>query len=84
MSDTIFKIPKLKGSSNYDIWSIKIEALLTKEGYLEVIAHDLSSLSEGTRVLLQDKAIKATSFIKLALEDRPLLQVKYISNPYLL
>ena len=84
MSDTIFKIPKLKGSSNYDIWSIKIEALLTKEGYLEVIAHDLSSLSEATRVLLQDKAIKATSFIKLALEDGPLLQVRYISNPYLL
>ena len=84
MSDTIFKIPKLKGSSNYDIWSIKIEALLTKEGYLEVIAHNLSSLSEATRVLLQDKAIKATSFIKLALEDRPLLQVRYISNSYLL
>ena len=51
MSDTIFKIPKLKGSSNYDIWSIKIEALLTKEGYLEVIAHNLSSLSKATRVL---------------------------------
>ena len=84
MSDTIFKIPELKRSSNYDIWSIKIEALLTKEGYLEVIVYNLSSLSEATRVLLQDKAIKATSFIKLALEDRPLLQVRYISNSYLL
>ena len=52
MLDTIFKIPKLKRSSNYNIQSIKIEALLTKEGYLEVIAHDLSSLSEATRVLL--------------------------------
>ena len=84
MLDTIFKIPKLKGSSNYNIQSIKIEALLTKESYLEVIAHNLSSLSKATRVLLQDKAIKATSFIKLALEDRPLLQVRYISNSYLL
>ena len=84
MSDTIFKIPKLKRSSNYDIQSIKIEALLTKEGYLEVIVYNLSSLSKATRVLLQDKAIKATSFIKLALEDRPLLQVRYISNLYLL
>ena len=84
MLDTIFKISKLKESSNYNIQSIKIEALLTKEGYLEVIVHNLSSLSKATRVLLQDKAIKATSFIKLALEDRPLLQVRYISNLYLL
>ena len=84
MLDTIFKIPKLKRSSNQNIQSIKIEALLTKEGYLEVIAYNLSSLSKATRVLLQDKAIKATSFIKLALEDRPLLQVRYISNLYLL
>ena len=52
MLDTIFKISKLKKSSNYDIQSIKIEALLTKEGYLEVIVHDLSSLSKATRVLL--------------------------------
>ena len=52
MLDTIFKIPKLKRLSNYNIYSIKIEALLTKEGYLEVIAHNLFSLSKATRVLL--------------------------------
>ena len=70
MPNTILKIPKLKGSSNYDIQSIEIEALLTKEGYLEVIAYDLSSLSEATRALLQDKAIKATSFIKIGFRRR--------------
>ena len=73
MSNTIFKIPKLQGSSNYDIWSIKIEALLTKEGFLEVIASDLSSYSEVTRTILEEKALKATSFIKLSLEDSLLL-----------
>ena len=41
MSD-ILKIPKLKGSLNYKIWSIRVEALLIKEGYLLVISKDLN------------------------------------------
>ena len=73
MLDTILKTSKFKRFSNYNIQSIKIEALLTKKGYLEVIVHNLSSLTKATRVLLQDKAIKATSFLKVAVEDRPLL-----------
>ena len=31
------KFPKLKGSSNYDIWSLRASAQLTKEGYLMVM-----------------------------------------------
>lgn len=52
MSDTIFKIPKLKGSSNQDIQSIKLEALLIREGYLEVIATDITSLDTEQHSIL--------------------------------
>jgi hypothetical protein len=44
MADTIFKIPKLKGSSNYDIWSIRVQAILVEKGYLEVIADNYIEL----------------------------------------
>lgn len=80
----IFKIPKLQGSSNWDIWSIKIEALLTKEGYFKVIVSDLNDLPDDERDTLQEKAEKATSLIKLALGNRPLLQTRFITNPMLL
>ena len=44
--DNIFKLPKLKGSSNYDIWAIKLEALLTREGYLDVITLDINNYTK--------------------------------------
>ena len=74
MADTIFKIPKLKGSSNYEIWAIKIEAILIKEGFFRFLSNRNLELNE--------EAIKATSLIRLSLEDGPLLQTKNITNPY--
>ena len=82
--DNLFKIPKLKGSSNYDIWSIRLEALITREGYLDVITSDINNYTELEQASLQEKALKATSYIILTLEDGPLLQVRYIKNPFLL
>jgi hypothetical protein len=73
MADTIFKIPKLQGSNNYNIWSIRIESLLVREGYLEVITKNIALLEPKEHDLLQEKASKATAFIKLSLEDGPLL-----------
>ena len=37
MDNTIGKIPKLKGSSNYDLWAIRMQAILTDRGYTDVI-----------------------------------------------
>ena len=82
--DNFFKIPKLKGSSNYDIWAIRLEALLTKEGFLDVITTDLNNYTEVERNNLAQKALQCSSYILLTLEDGPLLQVRYIKNPYLL
>ena len=82
--DNFFKIPKLKGSSNYDIWAIRLEALLTKEGFTEVINININNYTEVERNNLAQKALQCSSYILLTLEDGPLLQVRYIKNPYLL
>ena len=88
MSDSeIFKIPKLKGSSNFDIWSVRLESILTKDSLIEYILADHTAASgsnEGTAVELAAKANKVTSLIKLSLEDGPLLQTRFIKNPYTL
>jgi len=84
MADNIFKVPKLVGSANYDIWSIRIEALLVQQGYLEVMINNISSLSIEEQAILQEKASKATSYIRLALGDGPLIQTRYITNPFIL
>ena len=76
MADTIFKIPKLRGSSNYDIWSIRIQSILVEKGYLEVIAENFidKALDNTAQIeALKVIASKATTLIKLSLEDGPLL-----------
>jgi hypothetical protein len=95
MADTVFKIPKLKGSQNFDIWSLRIESIITKEGFLDFILEDYSSseqyreqkanLVEPTKLTELDvRASKVTSLIRLSLEDGPLLQTRFIKNPYTL
>jgi hypothetical protein len=95
MADTVFKIPKLKGSQNFDIWSLRIESIITKEGFLDFILEDYSSseqyreqkanLAEPTKLTELDvRASKVISLIRLSLEDSPLLQTRFIKNPYTL
>lgn len=74
------KLPKLKGSSNYDIWAIRIEAILVEKGYYRYILNNPATENST----LDDNAYKAAALIKLALEDGPLLQTRYLDNPFLL
>ena len=67
------KLPKLKGSSNYNICAIKVEALITKEEYLDVLMSDINNYTEQERNNLTEKALQASSYILLTLEDGPLL-----------
>ena len=73
--DTSFKINKLKGSINYNIQSIRVEAILIKEGIINTIYTNIVDES------LINTSAKALSIIKLSLEDRPLLQTRFINNP---
>ena len=81
MADSVLKLPKLRGSSNYEIWAIKIESVLIEKGlYSYITDSDLSSniITPEQR----NESLKATSLIRLSLEDGPLLQTKHILNPY--
>ena len=55
------KIPKLKGSDNYDIWQVYMHSLLIQKDYIKVIKQNLSSLqleAESLSELLLSKSPK--------------------------
>ena len=71
MSDsTSYKIPKLKGSSNYDIQALRIAAILSEKD-LEFV---MKNQDLGDDLELEKQNNKACTIIKLSLEDRPLIQ----------
>ncbi|POS82313.1 hypothetical protein EPUL_006480 [Erysiphe pulchra] len=66
---------KLRGSENYTIWAIRMEAVLTKENSNIIIDTDEVSPETNSAAL---------SSIQLCLEDGPLLQVKNIRRAHLM
>ncbi|XPS72906.1 hypothetical protein M3J07_005050 [Ascochyta lentis] len=82
MLDSI-KLPKLKGSANYSIWAIRMQAIIVEKGYLAYILNNPATIVDNIENL-DENAYKATAIIKLALEDGPLLQTQFINNPYTL
>ena len=65
-------IAKLKGSDNYEVWSLRTTAYLIKEGTYKAIS-DPKEVDDDT-----DE--KALSSILLVIEDGPLLQIQYIKT----
>ena len=65
----LIKLPKLKGSVNYNLQAIRIEAIIVEKEYSSYILSD----SITTIGNLDENAYKTTALIKLALEDGPLL-----------
>jgi len=90
MADSsIYRIAKLKGNSNYNIWALRIESNLVKEGCEEIMHIDPSDLTlsnyvQDVLVRLRELEKRALSIIRLSLEDGPLLQTKEIKNPFTL
>lgn len=69
---TKIQIPKLKGSENYILWSIRAKAYISNIGYyLPIDPTDIDIINS----LEIDK--KALSIIQLLVEDGPLLQIQY-------
>ena len=77
METSGIKIPKLKGSSNYDIWAIRSKAFLIEKGYYDVLTANKETRT--TSKYYQD-SIKATALIRLTLEDSPLVQTQFIDD----
>ena len=73
MSDSVLKINRLNGSENYDLWAIRIEAVLTEKGYFSV-------MTDPENIDIEKRA-KALAYIRLSLADGPLLQIRNIQDP---
>ena len=66
MSDKIL-ITKLIGQCNYKVWSLRIQSILVERSLSNVI-------EEGTN-LKKETDQKALAYIRLIIEDGPLLQI---------
>jgi gag-polypeptide of LTR copia-type len=73
MSESILKITRLTGSDNYDIWAIRMEAVLTEKGYFSVMT--------SSEAIGDELKAKALAYIRLSLADGPLLQIRNIRDP---
>ena len=73
MSSEKITIQKLKGASNYEVWSLRTESYLIKEGLIRPI-------QEGINNQDNEDDNKALANIKLLLEDGPLLQIQHITS----
>jgi predicted GNAT family N-acyltransferase len=80
MSESVLKIQKLQGSSNWELWAIRMEAVLTEKGYYDVMTptdymetDDHSPEQQAAHIERQSRGKKAIAYIRLALSDGPLL-----------
>ena len=91
-SDDIFKnrnsynIQPLKGAENYEMWSLRIRALLVGNdliSHVSISNYDIETVIEdGQLVLLSNEVEKAKSMILLNLADEPLIQIQHIEKSY--
>ena len=75
MANSVNKVPKLKGSINYNIQSIRITSILIDKDVFNAIKNTESASKSSAK-----DVNKALALIRLSLEDRPLLQTRFISS----
>ena len=73
LEEGAIKVPKLLGSSNYELQAIQIKVALT--------AKDLASFLTRAEGAKSNKDDKALSYIQLACVDGPLLYILVIDSP---
>lgn len=86
MDTSGLKIPRLQGSNNWDIWSIRMEAVLTSKGFIDVMTPAPEEpLGDPIRHAERaERSLKACSLIRLGLNDGPLLQTRHITDSMIL
>jgi hypothetical protein len=81
------KIPKLKGAKDWELFRIRIRALLAEKGYLDAIKAKRDFPKNTSKEIIEeytekkaDISIKASALIRLYLNDGPLIQTKNIEE----
>ena len=80
-------IPKLRGAKDWDLWRIRIRALLAEKGYIDAINSRKEFSKNTTKEIIESYneerkkiSIKAAAIIRLTLDDAPLIQTKNIEE----
>jgi len=77
-------IPKLLGQSNYELWSLRMRAILVEKNLGSFILNTLPITATTTieeKVALETSSNRTLALIQLSLADGPLLQVRNITTP---
>ena len=81
-----YNIQPLKETENYEMWSLRIRALLVENdlvSHVTIPNYDIETVIENEQfVLLSNEAEKAKSVILLNLTDGPLVQIQHIEKSY--
>ena len=81
-----YNIQPLKKAENYEMWSLRIRALLAGNdlvSHVTISNYDIETIIEGEQsILLSKEAEKAKSIILLNLTEGPLVQIQHIEKPY--
>ena len=81
-----YNIQPLKEAENYEMWSLRIRALLAGNDLISHVTipnYDIKTIIEGEQpIMLSNEAEKAKSIILLNLADGPLVQIQHIEKPY--
>ena len=82
MGDSGHHITKLRGTANWEIWALRMEAVLTEKGYYDVMTGSLPPEEQAEDFRIHTaKSGKALASIRLACEDGPLLQIRNFDTP---
>jgi hypothetical protein len=80
-------VPKLKGSQDWDLWKIRIRALLAEKGYIDGIKSKKEFPKNTAKDIIdtyieerKETTIKAAAILRLHLGDGPLIQTKNIKK----
>ena len=81
-----YNIQPLKEAENYEMWSLRIRALLAGNSlvsYVTIPNYGIETVVEGEQSVLLSKEVEKTkSIILLNLADGPLVQIQHIEKPY--
>jgi len=86
-TNSSYKLAKLQGYKDWDIWRIRIRAVLAEKDYISAIRPKKDFPKNTTRDIIdsyneerEKVSIKATALIRLNLGDSPLIQTKNIEE----
>jgi hypothetical protein len=78
--ESTLKINKLGGSSNWELWQLRMQSILVEKGYWAVIRDNYMDVDDTSDEIILENQARALAYIRLYLGDGPLLQTRQVTN----